>query len=157
MPSLQTVLTELEEDLTRVIRTAWDTSLFGPIKSLYTDVPEEPATVSSLPAVALLMPSVEAAGDEYASICSEASSVQVDIYLHAMKPRGVTLANEKRQRAQELRSALKDAVEADDIRHASLILWASDTYQEQEDFQVAALSDAYVIRVRYQMIVEWSD
>ena len=157
MATLQTVLEEIEQDLTVVLTTAWDTTTFGPLAKVYIGAPEEGTTAKDLPIVALSLTSVAPSDDEEGSFCSESARLDYEIYLHAMKPRGRTLESEKRQRAQQLRTALKTAMAAGDIRHASQVLWMGDTYREEEDFQVAALSDAYVIRAKYQMFVEWTD
>lgn len=153
MATLSTVLDEVEQDLCKILATAFDRATFGPLRTIYIGAPEDGATAKSLPYAAIYLPSWSAVDDDEASLCASMARLNYEIYLHAPKPKGQTVESEKRLRAQQLRSAVK----AGTIRHATLRLAMGDTYQEQEDFNVAALSDAYVIRVSFQFLVEWAD
>jgi hypothetical protein len=153
MPTLEAILEQIEQDLTTVLMDTFTTLTFGPLTKVYTSPPEEGTTAQMLPLAAIFVPSIEAEDDDTGVICSESAMVSYEIYLQALKPVGRTVAAEKRQRAQQIRSAIKNAT----IRHASLILWMGDTYELGEDSRLEALSTAYTIRVSYQMRVEWED
>ena len=154
MPTLATVLEEMEQDITEILMGALTSDTFGPLSCVFIGAPAEGITAKSLPFAVLAIPSVTSTEDEDGVICSESARVHLEIYLQAAKPKaGRTVEGEKRLRAQTIRSAMK----AGAIRHAAQVLWQSDTYQEQEDFEVATLSDAYVLRVSYQLYVEWED
>ena len=153
MPNLYTVLEEVEQDLCKILTTAFDRATFGPLRKIYIGGIEEGTTAKSLPYAVIYLPGWTEAEDEEGSICSESANLNYEIYLHAAKPRGITIEQEKRKRAQELRSAVK----AGTLRHVSLRLATGDTYEAQDDFKVEALADSYVIRVNFRFLVEWTD
>jgi hypothetical protein len=153
VPNLYTVLEEVEQDLCKILTTAFDRATFGPLRKIYIGGIEEGTTAKSLPCAAIYLPSWSESEDDDTTICSESANLNYEIYLHAAKPRGVTIEGEKRRRAQELRSAVK----AGTLRHVSLRLPTGDTYEAQDDFKVEAIADSYVIRVNFRFRVEWTD
>lgn len=148
MPTLEAITNTTEDELVSVLIAAWG------VPKVKTSLPEVETALSGLPEAFLILASAETTEAEDGVIGTESARLQWVAYLRARKPTASTdqLARVRRGKAQDLRTELKAA----DLTEAAWVRWLADDYLP-EDAELEATAEAYVLRVRFETYVEWTE